>query len=182
MATHFSILAWKFPWTEEPGRLQFMKSQSRTQLNDRAQAPLCFQKRWFNKGRYFFIRAWRRHFWKIMCHTHQLTLIVPSGCSASGRQPLTNSTWFCNIGFSLGISSPGNLQPTKDCFLAKLQLLALCDLSSIFKSSFKTQPSDALVCTTAVNLQLFVQRVTQEKLKSCFTTMATAQLSPSTHL
>ena len=24
MATHFSILAWKIPWTEEPGRLHFM--------------------------------------------------------------------------------------------------------------------------------------------------------------
>ena len=22
MATHFSILAWRIPWTEEPGRLQ----------------------------------------------------------------------------------------------------------------------------------------------------------------
>ena len=22
MVTHFSILAWKIPWTEEPGRLQ----------------------------------------------------------------------------------------------------------------------------------------------------------------
>ena len=22
-ATHFTILAWKIPWTEEPGRLQF---------------------------------------------------------------------------------------------------------------------------------------------------------------
>ena len=27
MATHFSILAWKVPWTEEPGRLQSMGSQ-----------------------------------------------------------------------------------------------------------------------------------------------------------
>ena len=27
MATHSSILAWKIPWTEEPGRLQFMVSQ-----------------------------------------------------------------------------------------------------------------------------------------------------------
>ena len=27
MATHSSILAWKIPWTEEPGRLQFMESQ-----------------------------------------------------------------------------------------------------------------------------------------------------------
>ena len=27
MATHSSILAWKIPWTEEPGRLQFMGLQ-----------------------------------------------------------------------------------------------------------------------------------------------------------
>ena len=27
MATHFSILAWEIPWTEEPGRLQSMGSQ-----------------------------------------------------------------------------------------------------------------------------------------------------------
>ena len=29
MATHFSILAWNIPWTEEPGRLQSMGSQKR---------------------------------------------------------------------------------------------------------------------------------------------------------
>ena len=28
MATHSSILAWKIPWTEEPGRLQSVVSQS----------------------------------------------------------------------------------------------------------------------------------------------------------
>ena len=28
MATHSSILAWEIPWMEEPGRLQFMGSQS----------------------------------------------------------------------------------------------------------------------------------------------------------
>ena len=27
MATHFSTLAWKIPWTEEPNRLQSMGSQ-----------------------------------------------------------------------------------------------------------------------------------------------------------
>ena len=27
MATHSSILAWKIPWTEEPGGLQFMGSR-----------------------------------------------------------------------------------------------------------------------------------------------------------
>ena len=28
MATHSSILAWEIPWTEEPGRLQSMGSQT----------------------------------------------------------------------------------------------------------------------------------------------------------
>ena len=28
MATHFSILAWRIPWIEEPGKLQFMGSQT----------------------------------------------------------------------------------------------------------------------------------------------------------
>ena len=30
MATHSSILAWKIPWTEEPGRLQFIHKKSDT--------------------------------------------------------------------------------------------------------------------------------------------------------
>ena len=34
MATHSSILAWKAPWTEEPGGLQSMGSQSQTRVND----------------------------------------------------------------------------------------------------------------------------------------------------
>ena len=33
MATHSSILAWKIPWTEEPGKLQSMGSQSQTQIS-----------------------------------------------------------------------------------------------------------------------------------------------------
>ena len=34
MATHSGTIAWKIPWTEEPGRLQSMGSQSWTQLSD----------------------------------------------------------------------------------------------------------------------------------------------------
>ena len=34
MAPHSSTLAWRIPWTEEPGRLQSMGSQSRTRLSD----------------------------------------------------------------------------------------------------------------------------------------------------
>ena len=33
MATHSSILAWKIPWTEEPGGLQSIGLQSQTQLS-----------------------------------------------------------------------------------------------------------------------------------------------------
>ena len=32
MATHSSILAWRSPWTEQPGRLQSMESQNWTRL------------------------------------------------------------------------------------------------------------------------------------------------------
>ena len=35
MATHSSILAWDIPWTEEPGKLQFMGLQkNQTRLGD----------------------------------------------------------------------------------------------------------------------------------------------------
>ena len=34
MVTHSSTLAWKIPWTEEPGRPHSMGSLSRTQLSD----------------------------------------------------------------------------------------------------------------------------------------------------
>ena len=34
MATHFSILVWRIPWTEKSGVLQSMGSQSRTRLSD----------------------------------------------------------------------------------------------------------------------------------------------------
>ena len=34
MATPSSILDWRIPWTEEPGGLESMGSQSQTQLTD----------------------------------------------------------------------------------------------------------------------------------------------------
>ena len=34
MAIHSSTIAWKIPWTEEPGRLQSMGSQSPTRLSN----------------------------------------------------------------------------------------------------------------------------------------------------
>ena len=34
MATHSSVLSWEIPWTEEPGGLQFVGSQSQTRLTN----------------------------------------------------------------------------------------------------------------------------------------------------
>ena len=42
MATHSSVLAWKVPWTEEPGGPQPMGLQSRTRLSDFACLPAWF--------------------------------------------------------------------------------------------------------------------------------------------
>ena len=41
MATHSSILAYKIKWTEEPGGLQSIESQSQTWLNDHAHIYAC---------------------------------------------------------------------------------------------------------------------------------------------
>ena len=37
MAAHSSMIAWRIPWTKEPGGLQSMGSQSQTGLSDEAQ-------------------------------------------------------------------------------------------------------------------------------------------------
>ena len=43
MATHSSILAWRVPWTEEPGGLQStgLQSQTTEQLNNNKEATCC---------------------------------------------------------------------------------------------------------------------------------------------
>ena len=45
VATHSSILAWRIPWTEKPGRLQSMGSQSQTRLSESnpIMEGFCFQ-------------------------------------------------------------------------------------------------------------------------------------------
>ena len=40
LATHSSILAWRIPWTEEPGGLHAV-SKTRTRLSDLCYAMLC---------------------------------------------------------------------------------------------------------------------------------------------
>ena len=41
MANHSSILAWRMPWTEEPGRLWSIGLRSRTQLKRLSMRACC---------------------------------------------------------------------------------------------------------------------------------------------
>ena len=54
MATHSSILAWRIPWTEEPGRLQSMESQSQTRLSDFTSPYVFLNHLTYNKVCYHF--------------------------------------------------------------------------------------------------------------------------------
>ena len=58
MATHSSIPAQKIPWTEEPGRLQSMRSLSRTRLSD-FQLHLHFYALEKEMATHFSVLAWR---------------------------------------------------------------------------------------------------------------------------
>ena len=49
MATHSSTLAWKIPWTEEPGRLQSMGSGRVGHDGAKAETLLC-QQRFASQG------------------------------------------------------------------------------------------------------------------------------------
>ena len=56
MATHSSILAWRIPWTEEPGGLQSTGvTKSRTRLSD---FTFTFNFRWLS-GKEFTCQFWR---------------------------------------------------------------------------------------------------------------------------
>ena len=59
MATHSSILAWRIPWTEEPGGLQSMGSQ-RVRLDWSNLA--CMHLQW-NKTQQLLIASSGKHFW-----------------------------------------------------------------------------------------------------------------------
>ena len=49
MAIQSSILAWRIPWTKEPGELQSIKSQSRTRLKQLSMHELEWKKGSFYK-------------------------------------------------------------------------------------------------------------------------------------
>ena len=67
MATHFRILAWKIPRTEEPGGLQSTGSQSQASLSELTQQNTYIQRR---KSVYTYTHVY------ISINTHKYVYIV----------------------------------------------------------------------------------------------------------
>ena len=64
MATHICIFGWRIPWTEEPGRLQSIESQSQTWLSHYAQHSTRAKKRsngwsWVRKPKWGAKYEWK---------------------------------------------------------------------------------------------------------------------------
>ena len=94
MATHYSIVAWRIPWTEEPGGLQFMGLQRETRLSTHAQVTNSFP------GRLLWCRSSfhcaRLHL-KSRADGHQIPEHGDSSCGDLGQllsKQRTPSKWF----------------------------------------------------------------------------------------
>ena len=83
MAPHSSTLAWKIPWTEEPGRLQFMGS-------------LRVGHDWATSLSLFTFMHWRRKW--------QPTPVLLPGESHGGRSLVGYSLWLQSMGTTVGKS------------------------------------------------------------------------------
>ena len=129
IATHTSTLAWKIPWTEKPGRLQFTGSQSQTRLSD-----------------FTFSYFWLHSVFTVM---HRLSLAVEGGGhSLRGARA-------CHCG---GLSCRGAWPWTRAPWNTRQVLPASCFLStqiclSTSLSSFLSVPT-SLSLTTFMTLFL----------------------------
>ena len=112
MATHSTILAWRIPWTEKPGRLQSMGSQSQTRLkwlSTHTQQVMmlfwtilstwCFQRhrRIIKKVKLCPWYRWRLCLVAQLCLTLcDLTDCNPPGSSVRGDSPGKNTGMGCH--------------------------------------------------------------------------------------
>ena len=62
MATHSNILAWEIPWTEKPGGVQSMGSQSQTRLSSHTHTKLEQEDRKDTQSRKQYVKARKRKF------------------------------------------------------------------------------------------------------------------------
>ena len=121
--THSSILAWRMPWTAEPGGLQSVGLQSRPRLST---APCSHQNpRWGGAGLSARLVSWPPSHWRDSGHQGQRTdsgprLLGSSPGSVSAAWPGANSSpvFFDNIAQVL--SSDFNGLKTRQRFQIKL--------------------------------------------------------------
>ena len=103
MATHSSILAWKIPWMEDPGRLQFMGSQ---RVGHNGATSLSFT---------FFLSCPLSWWWHptTLCHP----LLLPPSISPC-IMVFQMSQFFTSGSQSIGVSASGSVLPmnTQDWF------------------------------------------------------------------
>ena len=103
MATHSSILAWKVPWTEEPGGLQSMRSQS-VGYNLATEQQRVWVPNYISQGilslkkilllQYFFPFIFFNIFYfSVPAHHRKCKLQPQQGPGALPR--LLTSTWLC---------------------------------------------------------------------------------------
>ena len=99
MAIHSSILAWKSPWTEEPGGLQSMGSQ-RVRCNCR-QAQAVWLMTWMlsssakDHRNHSLLKGWlgHRRGQRILLNRWQMTVQTHSGIPAVHSHPTSNAGW-----------------------------------------------------------------------------------------
>ena len=102
MATHFSILAWRIPWTEEPGRLQFMGSQ---RVGHNWATPLTHS-----------LTNYRRH----ILFKYQLSHLTKLTIFWAIKQVLTNFK-LCSVFFELSEIEISNWKITRNLPLPKFR-------------------------------------------------------------
>ena len=119
MATHSSILAWRMPWTAEPGRLQSMELQSQTRLSD-WHTPRNFYGTSECEGqdsKSFFNHSKDRLFWMVR-RTQARTPSTPEPPLISHHSCLTSSGLFPPLGHP-PLPTPASFSPQATCYLPK---------------------------------------------------------------
>ena len=91
MATHPSILAWEIPWTEEPGGLQSMRSQSQTQLSTHTSKP------WHDLKE-------NKCYWRYMCFSPQIIFVTVTSCLPRAQADTGTYLRSLSVGWFSGVT------------------------------------------------------------------------------
>ena len=145
MATHFSVLAWKIPWTEESGRLPSMGSQRvRHDLATEHAHSLCsMNTQHHGSTRYCFCTLWNECAWALIIFFNRLKMqkhfLVHEYNKVSGRSEFLPLLWFSELESGLSSIVRGRYQ--NHCYKRVLHLS--------FKSIFENLSQNLLGLSSA---------------------------------